>query len=456
MKLICLFLIAACSYAGEIKPEQIHLSWTENTNQMRVTWVTYIHYSAQAAFRPILCGGVPSPSEFTTIKASTTKFLESKTGEDKYQYISTAVFDDLKPQCWYEYKVANWNAWSDTYIFSGRTPDTDETYNDVNNPLTMVIFGDWGTGDLGQYTKHLLGEETIARDYAGIIHMGDMAYNLDSENGQVGDEYLRMIEPISATIPYMTAPGNHEGYNNYTHYKARFNMPYNEANNGTSYFYSFNLGAVHFVVYNSNAYFHSTPISICEADTQNNWLIQDLAEANANRDVRPWIIALAHHPLYCSQDWFESGSQNDCGKEPSILKPYVEDIFYKNGVDIVFQAHVHNYERDAAIYQNKTILSDYDDLHTHINANAPVFITSGNAGNVLGHNDPASTTPQPWARFLSNDYGYGRLNVFNKTHLYWEQFSSQALTEIDYVWIIKNRTRYDPVLLNNFETVSFK
>lgn len=113
----------------------------------------------------------------------------------------------------------------------------------------------------------------------------------------------------------------------------------------------------------------------------------------------------------------------------------------------MLQAHVHNYERDVAIYKNQTILSEYDDFHTHINPNAPVYIVSGNAGNNHGHNDPASTTPQPWARFLSNDYGYGRLTAFNKTHLYWEQFSSEALTEIDYVWIIKNKPRYNSTLI---------
>lgn len=29
-------------------------------------------------------------------------------------------------------------------------------------------------------------------------------------DGQVGDEFMRQIEPIAAYVPYMVCPGNHE------------------------------------------------------------------------------------------------------------------------------------------------------------------------------------------------------------------------------------------------------
>mmetsp|Transcript_14459 Transcript_14459/g.14511 ORF Transcript_14459/g.14511 Transcript_14459/m.14511 type:complete len:446 (+) Transcript_14459:1-1338(+) len=445
MKLVLFLIGIGLTIGGYIYPEQIHLSWTEEINQVKVTWVTFLDLPPQAAFRPILCGNVPSPSNFTYIKGETKKFRESKIGY-KYQYIHTAVFGDLLPTCWYEYKVGNFGVWSKVFMFSGRTPDTEQTFETVNDPYTLVVFGDWGTGPIGQYTKHLLGEETLTRDYLGILHMGDIAYNMEDENGRVGDTYLRMIEPIAATYPYMTAPGNHDSYGNFTHYKNRFSMPNNGANEGTGYFYSFNLGPAHFIMYNTNSYFKE--YRKVEAEVQTQWLANDLAEANKQRDIRPWIIVLAHHPLYCSQDWFEEGSQEDCGEQPAVLKPILEDLFYSNSVDLAMQAHVHNYERDAAIYKNQTIPSQYDGQNIHINPNAPIYITSGNAGNYLEHNDPASTTPQPWARFLSNDYGYGRLTIYNNTHLYWEQFSATALTEIDYLWIVKDQPRYKPSLIN--------
>jgi hypothetical protein len=76
-----------------------------------------------------------------------------------------------------------------------------------------------------------------------------------------------------------------------------------------------------------------------------------------------------------------------------MLREIFEDILYDAGVDIYFQAHVHNYERDAAIYKNLTVASDIDEQNLHFNANAPVYIVTGNAGNEEGHNDVISTTP---------------------------------------------------------------
>jgi len=183
-----------------------------------------------------------------------------------------------------------------------------------------------------------------------------------------------------------------------------------------------------------------------ESLTMINWLREDLEKANQNRENRPWIIMGTHHPLYCSVDYgkpMSYKSNSDCGEDTEVLKPILEDLFYENGVDLLITAHVHNYERDAAIYKNKTVKSDYDDLHIHINPKAPIHIVSGNAGNYEGHNDPVSHTPQEWARYLSNDYGYARIVVHNSTHLYWEQFSALDKDVIDYLWIVKTKPRYN-------------
>lgn len=60
-----------------------------------------------------------------------------------------------------------------------------------------------------------------------IIHVGDFAYNMATDNGRVGNEFMRQIEPIAAYVPYMTCPGNHEYYEDYnmSSYKAHFSMP---------------------------------------------------------------------------------------------------------------------------------------------------------------------------------------------------------------------------------------
>ncbi|CAG9328406.1 unnamed protein product [Blepharisma stoltei] len=439
MHLLILLIAQASISLGLIHPEQIHLSWTSEPNQIRVTWVTYLSAFPKAYYRPILCGNVPSPSNFTAVAAQSTKFLQGNTTHNHYQFIHTALFTDLIPACWYEYQVSNTGVKSKTYIFSGRTPDNSTTFYDVDNAISMVILGDWGSGHIGHFTKYLLEEESKSRNYLGILHMGDIAYDLDTDNGKIGDDYLNMVEPIVASFPYMVEPGNHESFNNYSHYKSRFNMPHNGDNQGTGYFYSLNLGPVHFVLINSNSYFHSSYQT--EAEVQTQWLSNDLALANQNREIRPWIVVLMHHPLYCSQQLNDSSIMDNCANQPAVIRPILEDIFYNNSVDLVLQGHVHNYERDAAIYKNLTVNSEFDSQNMHVNANAPIYIESGGAGN-YEKNNPVSNTPAPYARYLSSDYGYGRLTAFNTTHMYWEQFSSQALTEIDCVWIIKDRPRY--------------
>ncbi|CAF4418080.1 unnamed protein product, partial [Rotaria magnacalcarata] len=53
-----------------------------------------------------------------------------------------------------------------------------------------------------------LQEETQSGHFDLILHVGDMAYNMDIDNARVGDDYMNAIESIAAYIPYMTCPGN--------------------------------------------------------------------------------------------------------------------------------------------------------------------------------------------------------------------------------------------------------
>ena len=43
-----------------------------------------------------------------------------------------------------------------------------------------------------------------------IIHVGDIGYDLHTDNGTVGDIFMRSMEPMVSTIPYMVIAGNHE------------------------------------------------------------------------------------------------------------------------------------------------------------------------------------------------------------------------------------------------------
>lgn len=51
---------------------------------------------------------------------------------------------------------------------------------------------------------------SLLRMYDAIIHVGDFAYDMNSENALVGDQFMRQIESLAAYVPYMVCAGNHE------------------------------------------------------------------------------------------------------------------------------------------------------------------------------------------------------------------------------------------------------
>jgi acid phosphatase type 7 len=433
------FLFLSVVAAHYLFPEQIHLSWTETEAEMRVTWVTYLPVLSRISYRPVLCSEIPSPGSWLYLSGSRKSFDEGET-VSRTQYIHTGVIGGLRSECFYEYAVGDGLFWSDIGLFSGRTPDTQTPFD--TRKVEFVVLGDWGTGRNGQATRHIISQQALIRNFDGVLHIGDFAYDLHDNDGRVGDHWLNIVQPLAANYAYMTLPGNHEGHNNFTHYKQRFYMPVNDANQATNYFYSFDMGPAHFVMMSTEVYFDDTNVTQV---TQMNWLLKDLEQANRNRKIRPWLIVLSHRPMYCSVNWEIPllQSNRDCGVNALMLQQALEDVLYENGVDVYVQAHVHNYERESAIYRNKSVDSEFDGPHLHVGPKAPIYITNGNAGNYEGHNDPTSPTPQDWAQYWSNEYGYGRMILYNKTHFYYEQYSAPNVDQIDYVWIVKTKSRYN-------------
>ena len=92
------------------------------------------------------------------------------------------------------------------------------------------------------------------------------------------------------------------------------------------------------------------------------WLEKDLMEANRNRSLRPWIVLFGHRPMYCSTE--HTFAYQDCTKWSTFTRtglPFVhlygmEKLLKQYNVDLVFWAHMHNYERFWPIYDYKVVL----------------------------------------------------------------------------------------------------
>ena len=81
----------------------------------------------------------------------------------------------------------------------------------------VVIYGDMGNENAQSLSR--LQEETQRGLYDAVIHVGDFAYDMNTHDARVGDEFMKQIQSVAAYLPYMTVPGNHEEKYNFSNYR---------------------------------------------------------------------------------------------------------------------------------------------------------------------------------------------------------------------------------------------
>ncbi|HSV66044.1 MAG TPA: metallophosphoesterase [Mycobacteriales bacterium] len=166
---------------------------------------------------------------------------------------------------------------------------------------------------------------TLLDGISGTVYTtGDNAY----PNGSSSD-YADCYNPTWGRHRARTrpAPGNHE-YNTAgaTGYYGYFGTAAGDPTRG---YYSYDLGAWHVVVINSNC----SRVGGCQAGSaQETWLRADLTAS-----TRRCTVAMWHHPL------FTSGSNH----EPATEMRPIYQALYDADADLVLSGHNHQYERFA-------------------------------------------------------------------------------------------------------------
>lgn len=117
------------------------------------------------------------------------------------QFIHKVTLSGLQPATKYIYHCGSRKGWSAEFWFVTGT-------NKTTTPIQVAIFGDMGNENAQSLA--MLQEDTQRRMYDAIVHVGDFAYDMNDEDGLVGDEFMRQIESVAAYVPYMVCAGNHE------------------------------------------------------------------------------------------------------------------------------------------------------------------------------------------------------------------------------------------------------
>ncbi|CAG0884636.1 unnamed protein product, partial [Darwinula stevensoni] len=394
------------SNTGNFIPGQIHLSLGESSGEMVVMWSTWLDTgTSEVIFRK---EGDEKP--WSTVTGTRTLFVDP--GPKKHsQYIHRVTLTNLLPNTTYDYHCGSVLAWSAGYKFTTFPDGSDWSPR-------LALFGDLGL--INAQSIPQLTKDVRQGMYDAVLHVGDFAYDMNDKDGTVGDDFMELMEPIAARLPYMTCVGNHEQAYNFTHYKQRFAMPGGQEN----MFYTFEMGPIKFIAISTEFYYFLN-YGYKQVVFQYEWLERTLMEANQpeNRAKQPWVIVFGHRPMYCS-----NSDRDDCTKHETIIRVGVpllhffgvEPLLYKYGVDLAIWAHEHSYERLWPVY-NRKVYNGTDSANPYVNPGAPVHFTTGSAG-CQEKTDSFGKKPE-WSAFRSSDYGYTRLQAFNGTHLYFEQVS---------------------------------
>ena len=291
-------------------------------------------------------------------------------------------------------------------------------------------------GDQGVYPYSSIGN--LIDDYAqgkiqSVIMLGDLAYNLGMANGTRGDGYLYALQPLLASIPWVTVEGNHEleaspfgSYcpeteyceGRYLNQSAGYLVAGEHSGSNTNLYFSLDVGLVHFIVINTMQYLSLGPDLKAR---QLAWLRADLAAASApaQRKEVPWIIALTHVPMYCS-----AIGQEDVG---GLSREDLEPLLFEGGVDLYFYGHVHAYESTWPVGPNGAVASN----PSLVNPRAPVHVLTGAAGPPGGPDSFNATSKPKFSRTSYGNWSYGRVQVFNTTHLTYSHIDNYLGTVVD-------------------------
>lgn len=347
---------------GPNTPYGVVVSFTEDPRTTRtVTWITSgpedpgstLEFDTGAA-------GLDAPFENSTRgKASAIYGVPS--------LAHRATMSGLDPTLPIRYRVGSDKGWSPVRTLAPAS----------SGAFRFCSFGDHGATIFSRANVARVAE----RNPQFFLLLGDLSY----ANGRQAwwDPYFAQLEPLSANVPVMMCPGNHEAEGNGGRaYKSRVTHP----DPGT--YYSFDYENVHFLVSTTG----------CLADDgalkeELEFMEADLAEAAARRaDGKIDFVIVAQHYTTWSDELFRRPNN------PTLVK-LEEDMLVRYGVDLLVNGHDHGYQRSVPFAFGVPDPAGY------------VQVANGNGGVDLRR----FAGRQKWSAKQSLHYGFTEYEVVGRT-----------------------------------------
>ncbi|KAL9251879.1 Purple acid phosphatase 15-like protein [Drosera capensis] len=459
-------------------PEQVMVSLSDEHSSVWISWTTG-EYQIGYKIKPLDPRRVASVVQYGEEKSASRRearghsliYSQLYPFEGLQNYTSGIIhhvrLTGLRPNTRYYYRCGDPSRRSMSEIYDFKTmPASDPR----SYPGRIAIVGDLGlTYNMTSTISHM---ESNKPDL--VLVVGDLTYaNLYLTNGTGADCYScafphtpihetyqprwdywgRFMQHLASKVPMMVVEGNHEieeqhGNRTFESYSARFAFPSKESGSSSTFYYSFNAGGIHFLMLGAYIDYSKT----CEPD-QYRWLERDLAKVD--REVTPWLVAAWHPP------WYSTYKAHY--REAECMRVAMEELLYKNSVDVVFNGHVHAYERSNRVYNYL------------LDPCGPVHIVVGDGGNrekmAIPHADDPDNCPDPlstpdthmggfcafnftsgpaagkfcWDRqpdysaFRETSFGHGIFEVKNETHALWTWHRNQDMYNAvgDQIYIVR-------------------
>jgi len=207
-----------------------------------------------------------------------------------------------------------------TYNGFGLEDDEDKSNKDFN----IATAGDFGCSTNAKKTVNNMEDKKPEL----VLPLGDLSYQTTANC------WFDMMIPLKGKI--MMTFGYHDvedGASKMDQYINGFEID--------KHYYSYDYRKVHILVMASESKFEN-------GSDQYKFVKQDLEKASKDKNI-DWIIVTIYRPLY-------SSPSKHTGEES--IRDLYHPLFDKNGVDLVLQAHNHNYQRTYPLTFNPDIPSE--------------------------------------------------------------------------------------------------